>query len=239
MTNNATVAMDCPPGPIYLVPGALAVRANGPYFTPSTDEIVVDIMPTDDDVVVVRSPVARLSLHAPAGCQFELPNNNPPNHFQYSYPVAGDKTQIQALVDRPEPSTLKRNNSLSFRFPITSRGNSDCTVEISMSAELVGSSTPRQYRCQPALAVQAGQQGPVPAFGSRRFGDPDYAQLRIDCPRALRTGAADASEMGAFHFLFEPQREANLRMRLDEYLPIGLQAGLIYMDYTRIFKEQP
>ncbi len=32
-------------------------------------------------------------------------------------------------------------------------------------------------------------------------------------------------------------REANLRMRLDEYLPIGLDAGLIYVDYTRTSKE--
>ena len=32
--------------------------------------------------------------------------------------------------------------------------------------------------------------------------------------------------MGAFHELFEPQRETNLRIRLDEYLRFGLEAGV-------------
>jgi hypothetical protein len=34
--------------------------------------------------------------------------------------------------------------------------------------------------------------------------------------------------MGAFHALFPAQREANLRIRLDEYLRVGLSAGIFY-----------
>ena len=34
--------------------------------------------------------------------------------------------------------------------------------------------------------------------------------------------------MGAFNGLMQAQRLANLRIRLDEYLPAGLEAGLIY-----------
>ena len=34
--------------------------------------------------------------------------------------------------------------------------------------------------------------------------------------------------MGAFHYLFQPQRETNLRVRLDEYLRFGLEAGIFY-----------
>jgi hypothetical protein len=34
--------------------------------------------------------------------------------------------------------------------------------------------------------------------------------------------------MGAFQHVHGPQREANLRMRLDEYLRAGLEAGLFY-----------
>jgi hypothetical protein len=34
--------------------------------------------------------------------------------------------------------------------------------------------------------------------------------------------------MGAFQRLHAPQREANLRMRLDEYLRAGLEAGVFY-----------
>jgi hypothetical protein len=35
--------------------------------------------------------------------------------------------------------------------------------------------------------------------------------------------------MGVMHALFQPQRETNLRIRLDEYLRFGLHAGLFYV----------
>ena len=35
--------------------------------------------------------------------------------------------------------------------------------------------------------------------------------------------------MGSFCHLKHPQREANLRIRLGEYLPVGLEAGVIYV----------
>ena len=34
--------------------------------------------------------------------------------------------------------------------------------------------------------------------------------------------------MGAFHFLYQPQRESDLRTRLDEYLRVGLEAGIFH-----------
>jgi hypothetical protein len=34
--------------------------------------------------------------------------------------------------------------------------------------------------------------------------------------------------MGAFHNLYQPQRQANLRARLDEYLRFGLEAGIFF-----------
>jgi len=34
--------------------------------------------------------------------------------------------------------------------------------------------------------------------------------------------------MGAFHDLFQPQRTANLRGSLQEYLRFGLQAGIFF-----------
>jgi hypothetical protein len=119
-----------------------------------------------------------------------------------------------------------------------------------------GSRTPQQYRCQPALetarqkeqkkadAVKSGTPLPpgwetqveievaqwlVPSFESDRYGRPDFVQLRRTCPVPIRTGAEDGSEMGAFCVLKQPQRESNLRLRLDEYLPVGLEAGIIYV----------
>jgi hypothetical protein len=45
----------------------------------------------------------------------------------------------------------------------------------------------------------------------------------------IREGADDGGEMGVMHALFQPQRESNLRIRLDEYLRFGLHAGLFYV----------
>ncbi|HET8680658.1 MAG TPA: hypothetical protein VFM54_02110, partial [Micromonosporaceae bacterium] len=84
------------------------------------------------------------------------------------------------------------------------------------------SRTPPRYRCQPTEPANR------PRFTSLRFGDPGYAQLRPTTPDAIRRGADDEGEMGVTHYLHEPQREANLRIRLDEYLRFGLEAGFIY-----------
>jgi hypothetical protein len=85
-----------------------------------------------------------------------------------------------------------------------------------------GSQTPAMYRCQP------GTSNVRPTFTSLRFGDPGYAQLRAHTPDGIRRGADNESEMGAGNSLFAPQREANLLVRLDEYLRFGLEAGVFY-----------
>lgn len=85
-----------------------------------------------------------------------------------------------------------------------------------------GSRVPRRFQCQPRRA------GMRPLFTSLRLGDAAYAQLARNCPIEIRTGADDQSEMGAFHDLMQPQREANLRARLDEFLRFGLEAGLFF-----------
>jgi hypothetical protein len=48
------------------------------------------------------------------------------------------------------------------------------------------------------------------------------------CAIEITTGADDQAEMGAFHNLQQPRREANLRTALDEYLRFGLEAGIFY-----------
>lgn len=85
-----------------------------------------------------------------------------------------------------------------------------------------GSRVPRRFECQPQRA------GMRPLFASLRPGDAAYAQLARNCAVEIRTGADDGSEMGAFHDLMQPQREANLRARLDEFLRFGLEAGIFF-----------
>jgi hypothetical protein len=69
-----------------------------------------------------------------------------------------------------------------------------------------------------------------PAFTALQYGNPAYAQLDRSCPQEITLGAEDRSEMGVFHDLFQPWRESNLLYRLNEYLRIGLEAGILYVN---------
>ena len=90
----------------------------------------------------------------------------------------------------------------------------------------LNSLVPRRYYCQPKTAQDAARVRPQ--FTSIRYSDPGYCQLSQRCAIEIRQGADDESEMGAFHDLYQPQRETNLRVRLDEYLRFGLEAGIFY-----------
>ena len=91
----------------------------------------------------------------------------------------------------------------------------------------LSSIVPRRYRCQPLDESSVARVRPQ--FTSLRYNDPGYAQLRQSTAMEIRTGADDEGEMGVFHKLYQPQRETNLRVRLDEYLRFGLEAGIIYV----------
>jgi hypothetical protein len=64
-------------------------------------------------------------------------------------------------------------------------------------------------------------------FNSFRYDTPTYCQLSDCCAEEIKRGADDESEMGVFHDLFQPQRIANLSVRLDEYLPARMDIGII------------
>jgi len=127
-------------------------------------------------------------------------------------------------------------NSLFGGEVRVARRQTGCVRFCSMAS---GSRTPRRYECQPDLvlapipkddeAARQRESGRVrPLFNSTLYGAPDYCQLADACAEEIRRGADDEAEMGAFHDLFQPQREANLRARLEEYAPAGLDAGLIH-----------
>lgn len=113
-----------------------------------------------------------------------------------------------------------------------------------------GCRTPRRYHCQPDLAEHAvterlQRENPDvtqveidgaralerfrtgPQFNGNRYGKPGYAQLAELCADEIKRGADDESEMGVFHDRYNPQREANLRARLDEYTPAAMESGII------------
>lgn len=91
------------------------------------------------------------------------------------------------------------------------------------------SRTGRRFHCAPRPDDPLAQQrASRPRFGSMRYGDHDYLRLHEGTHSRIRRGADDESEMGVTHRLYAPQREANLRIRLDEYLRFGLAADRIF-----------
>jgi hypothetical protein len=98
------------------------------------------------------------------------------------------------------------------------------------------SRTPRRYRCLPDLVDQTPatrdqeRARVTPLFRSTRYGSPDYGRLSDDCAPEVLRGAHDESEMGVFHDLYQPQRLANLRARLEEFVPASTDAGVLFAD---------
>jgi hypothetical protein len=141
--------------------------------------------------------------------------------------------------------TLEASNSIFTGKVVAVRRQIGCVRFSSLPTE---SQVPRPYRCQPNLALEQrakelgknavahlpqAEQDTVrfrltPQFTSQRYGNPGYGQLSQRCAIEIRQGADGEVEMGVFHDLYQPQRETNLRVRLDEYLRFGLEAGIFY-----------
>ncbi len=146
--------------------------------------------------------------------------------------------------------TIEASNCIFNETVIAKRRQEGC---IRFSFVPIGSKTPRLYRCQPTLEINdqiaeaTGQKGSQlspaaknkirndvekwlqPSFTSIVYDHYAYGQLSVKCPEQISAGADNGAEMGAFNFLKQPQRKANLQIALNEYLPLGLEAGIIYV----------
>ncbi len=142
--------------------------------------------------------------------------------------------------------SLEASNSIFTGLVLAERRQVGC-VRYSFSPD--GSQTPRRFRCQPDLALEVRAEAlglasaadlPAdertlvvnrvkPEFTSERFGDPEYAQLILNCAREIAAGADNGAEMGVYYHLMQPQREANLQESLAEYLRFGLEAGIFFV----------
>jgi hypothetical protein len=150
-------------------------------------------------------------------------------------PGAAARIEGSSILGSTAVRTLHAENSI-FTGPVTATRRQVGCIRFCFVPRKPPPSTPRRYRCQPDLALHdigdAAQESAiagrlVPTFTSTDFGQPGYGQLGARCAAEIRTGAEDGSEMGAFSFLQQPQREANLRAVLDEYLRLGLEAGVV------------
>jgi Phage tail protein (Tail_P2_I) len=79
----------------------------------------------------------------------------------------------------------------------------------------------------PAGAPTFNCTSAYPIFASLRFGHPAYAHLTPNTDAALRTGGENGGEMGAFCGADIPFREQNVSLKLNEYLPAGLQVAAV------------
>ncbi len=131
--------------------------------------------------------------------------------------------KIHATLLNLVSNSVIRAASVASEAPLWSdRRQSGC---VRFSYLPAGSVTPRKFEC-----VEQGPQSPQPLFFSLRYGDPGYSKLLTSTPDAVRRGADDGGEMGAFHFVLAPLREDDLRVRLQEYVPAGMEFGIIYQN---------
>jgi hypothetical protein len=140
--------------------------------------------------------------------------------------------QTTTVFGTTSADVIVASDSLFTGLVTATRQQTGCVRYCYMPA---GSQTVQRYACQPDLAlaaVPASQRGSVlarvtPQFTSTEFGQPGYAQLSLRCAVEIAAGADNGAEMGAFNFLQQPQRLANLQTALAEYLRFGLEAGVL------------
>lgn len=99
---------------------------------------------------------------------------------------------------------------------------------VRFSAWSTGSVLPRQYE-----SVEISPEWPI--FTTREFGQPGYAQLLTSVDTAIISGATisegaeNGSQMGAFARELHPIKERSLRIKYDEFMPVGLVPVIIYV----------
>ena len=107
-----------------------------------------------------------------------------------------------------------------------------------------GSRVPRRFHCAPDLQVSEAKElmGVAfsteaetairlrirPVFSSMLSEEAAFGQLAQRCPTEIAEGGEAHTEMGSMNNLSNPQRLANLRDALREYLPFGLAADVIF-----------
>ena len=206
-----------------LVPG-LRLQRDGAPAEPAKASLHVDRPGTR--VVVERSICG--ALHVDGGCSAFVSDSIVDATaaawpaFQAPDGSSGGVLSVQesTVIGTVNTRTLELASNSIFTSPVTAVNRQSGCVRFSYLPP--SSRVPRRYRCQPT------DEPVVLQFTTLRFGQRSYAELSPRTDLRIRRGADDEGEMGAFQHVHGPQREANLRMRLDEYLRAGLEAGLFY-----------
>ena len=171
---------------------------------------------------------------------------------------AGPESDARArdrLRRRPRARADARLGVASSPRAAARRAPSGRAACASARSSLEGARTPRRYRCQPDLVRQAAPDAGRPPLKRTQRVSPvvHHSALRPACvrPACARLRGRDspgrartAPRWAPSNIAVQPYRETNLRVRLVEYLPFGLEAGhrardlrgrtAVPGDYTRL-----
>ena len=223
-----------------LVPG-LTLRRDREPVSPGAPSIVIECPDTELEVEWSICGGIRAVSTAVVRLRHSIIDATAPSHIAFSAPAPAENNagaplsaESCTIIGKVHSTTLlKISNCLidaetragdGWAAPvIASRRQQGC---VRFSYVPFSAVVPRRYRSHPQDAEEAACLRPQ--FVSSRYGHPAYAQLALPCPAAIWQGANDGAEVGAFHHLRQPQRESDLRTRLDEYLRFGLEAGIFH-----------
>jgi hypothetical protein len=125
-------------------------------------------------------------------------------------------------------NVLNASESLLNDIAIVNDQQSGC---IRFTRFETGSALPRRYRCVPdetqLAACGRTTRCVSPLFKSRKFGRPDYAQLAAACPNVILTAGEDQGEVGVFAGTQNTIRLKNLKIKLQEFMPVGLSPVIV------------
>lgn len=220
-----------------LVPG-ISLQANGDPAQPGLPSLIVESEHTSIDIdhcilggirtgerneVTISDSIIDATsdvLTAYAGTK----DFGAPLRITNSTVIGQVRTSIMRLASNTIfIATIAKNDPAPPTAPVLAERRQEGCVRFSYLSP--NALVPARYRCQP----EPDDSLIRPQFVSTHFKDPGYCQLSASCPADIRAGADDESGMGAFHDLFEPQRESRLRTSLEEYLRFGLEAGIFYV----------
>jgi hypothetical protein len=205
-------------------PGALALSVANPFASVTLEHCIVGALQIEGDATVRLSDCI-VDAGAPEAIAFAgIAPDRPGGELsvQDSTLVGKVRTRLMRLASntiffsRLAPAD-------TWKAPVWVERKQEGCVRFSFVPS--GSLVPKRFRCVPDDA----HPDALPHFTSLRYGDPGYAQLRTATGASILEGADDGGEIGVMHALHQPQRETNLRIRLDEYLRFGLHAGIFYV----------
>jgi hypothetical protein len=227
---------------VTLVPG-LTLDANGDAVSPGAPSLIVEAPNVTVEITASILGGIRCVLDSEVTLTDSIVDAGAPENVAFSAPddlsaggtlQAVDCTLVGKVHARQIP--LISNSILDARLAPADTWTLPVRAErvqvgcVRFSITPAAARMPRRHRCLPELAPPAERPWAQPMFTDRRYGHPAYMQLSRGVYPGIATGADDDSEMGACHKLFARQRVANLNLRLDEYLPVGLEAGVMFED---------